>query len=225
MKKELENLKRKVLFCHRCVLYKKRKNPVFGEGSSKAKIMFIGEAPGESEDEKGKPFCGRAGKILGQALERMRLKREKIFITNLLKCRPPKNRPPKKEEIESCVPYLLKQIEIIKPKVICPLGNFSTVFIFSTLGGSAVALRRHSYGASATFARPSQPELLRRSRREGGKKYGLEKKFQTISKFHGKIFRTKKTVIIPFYHPAAVLYQQRLKKIFFKDFKVLKNLR
>jgi len=91
--------------------------------------MFIGEAPGFNEDKQGKPFVGQAGKIFDELLESVNLKREEIYITNILKCRPPANRNPTSEEIKFCTPYLEKQIEIIKPKVICCLGNFATEFI------------------------------------------------------------------------------------------------
>lgn len=120
---------KKIQKCKECDLYKTRRNPVVGEGSLNAKIMFIGEAPGFNEDKQGRPFVGQAGKILDKLLESINLKREKVYITNILKCRPPNNRNPTQEEIKSCTPYLNKQIEIIKPKIICCLGNFATDFI------------------------------------------------------------------------------------------------
>lgn len=130
MKKKLEDIKKEVLNCKKCPLSKTRINPVFGEGEETAEIMFIGEAPGYWEDQKGIPFCGAAGKILDELLESIKLKREEVFIGNLLKCRPPNNRDPKPEEIQACSPFLERQIEIIKPKVICPLGRYSMKFIF-----------------------------------------------------------------------------------------------
>ncbi|MBP9854949.1 MAG: uracil-DNA glycosylase [Candidatus Omnitrophica bacterium] len=105
---------------------------VFGEGSPDAKIFFVGEAPGRNEDLKGLPFIGSAGKILDQLLFSIDLKREDVFITSILKYRPPKNRNPKLEEIISHTPFLVEQIKIIQPKVIVPLGNFAARFI---LGG------------------------------------------------------------------------------------------
>ena len=111
--------------CQNCSLSKSRKHVVFGEGSSTAEIMFVGEAPGQNEDEKNRPFIGAAGKILSEQLNRIGLKREEVFITNVVKCRPPENRNPQTDEIASCLPYLWKQIEIIRPKVICSLGNFA----------------------------------------------------------------------------------------------------
>ncbi len=131
---KLKKIKNEVLKCRKCSLYKTRTYPVIGEGSHQAKIMFIGEGPGFNEDKTGRPFCGAAGKILDELLESAGIKREEIYICNILKCRPPNNRNPKKEEIESCTLYLERQIEIIKPKIICTLGNYSTVFIFEKFG-------------------------------------------------------------------------------------------
>lgn len=127
--KELEELKKEAENCKRCSLWKTRKNVVFGYGDINSEIMFIGEAPGKSEDEKGIPFCGRAGRILDFLFSFISFEREKVYITNLLKCRPPKNRNPKKEEIEKCKVFLEKQIKIINPKIICTLGKYSTDFI------------------------------------------------------------------------------------------------
>lgn len=130
METSLENLKNEVLNCKKCSLYKTRKNPVFGEGNLNSKIMFVGEAPGYWEDIKGIPFCGAAGEILDELLKTIGLERKNVFIANLLKCRPPENRDPKPEEILICTPFLEKQIKIIKPKIICPLGRYSMKFIF-----------------------------------------------------------------------------------------------
>ena len=134
MQKEFEKIKEEVLSCKRCPLYKTRINPVLGEGNPKAKIMFIGEAPVANEDRTGRPFCGAAGRVLDELLESVGIKRTEVYICNILKCRPPGNRPPKAEEIRACTPYLERQIEIIKPEVICTLGNFATSFIFKKYG-------------------------------------------------------------------------------------------
>ena len=107
---------------------------MIGQGNHQAKIIFVGEAPGASENLTGIPFCGAAGKILDELLESVDIKRGDIYIANILKCRPPGNRNPEKKEIEACTPYLEKQIEIINPKVICALGNFSTGFILEKYG-------------------------------------------------------------------------------------------
>ncbi|HDN85831.1 MAG: uracil-DNA glycosylase [Candidatus Omnitrophota bacterium] len=134
MKGVLKKIEEEILYCRKCNLWRERKNPVVGEGSWEAKIMFVGEAPGANEDEKGIPFCGAAGKILDELLNTIGIKREEIYITNILKCRPPQNRNPKEEEIIACSPYLDRQIEIIKPEIICCLGNFSTFYIMKKFG-------------------------------------------------------------------------------------------
>jgi uracil-DNA glycosylase len=130
----LEQVRKRVMECKRCDLYKTRNNPVFGEGSKTATIMFIGEAPGFNEDRQGRPFVGRAGKILDELLASVHLKREDIYIANILKCRPPDNRNPERHEIESCSEYLDAQIEAISPKVLVPLGNFAFQFLCQKYG-------------------------------------------------------------------------------------------
>jgi uracil-DNA glycosylase family 4 len=113
--------------CTRCPeLAATRKTVVFGAGNANAELMFVGEAPGASEDEQGVPFVGRAGKLLETLLEEIGLQRADVFIANTLKCRPPGNRDPLPVEIENCQDYLLRQVELIQPAVICTLGNFST---------------------------------------------------------------------------------------------------
>jgi uracil-DNA glycosylase len=113
--------------CTRCPeLAATRRTVVFGAGNADAELMFVGEAPGASEDEQGLPFVGRAGKLLSRLLEEIGLEREQTFICNVLKCRPPRNRDPQPIEIENCREYLLRQVELIAPSVICSLGNFST---------------------------------------------------------------------------------------------------
>jgi uracil-DNA glycosylase family 4 len=113
--------------CVRCAeLAATRQNVVFGAGNADADLMFIGEAPGASEDERGLPFVGRAGKLLETLLQEIQLERKDVFIGNVLKCRPPGNRDPQPLEIENCREYLYRQVELIQPRVICTLGNFST---------------------------------------------------------------------------------------------------
>ncbi len=128
---ELFEVMREVKRCKRCPLHKHRKNPVFGEGNDEASIMLVGEAPGKKEDETGRPFVGAAGKYLTNALRELGVDRTEVYITNAVKCRPPQNRKPTKKEIEACRPYLLKQMEIIKPQVIICLGNSAA---YSLLG-------------------------------------------------------------------------------------------
>jgi len=126
----LEELKKIVLNCHLCDLAKTRKNVVFGEGNPHATLMFIGEGPGASEDETGRPFVGRAGQLLTKMIENvLELKREDVYIANIVKCRPPNNRVPTENEAKTCMPYLLKQIEIIKPKILVALGSTSYKYL------------------------------------------------------------------------------------------------
>lgn len=135
-------------------------NLVFGEGNMDCEVLFVGEAPGEEEDKQKRPFVGRSGQLLTKMIESLGWKREDVYITNIVKRRPPENRDPLPEEIEAYKPYLSKQIEIINPKIIVTLGRFSMNYFL--------------------------PEAK-------------------ISKDQGTVFRTKERVIIPFFHPAAVL--------------------
>lgn len=111
--------------CTACDLSKTRKNIVFGDGNLKAKIMIVGEAPGASEDEQGKPFVGRAGQLLTNMLRSIGINREEVYITNILKCRPPENRDPTADEIKKCMPFLKKEIEMVEPKIILTLGKIA----------------------------------------------------------------------------------------------------
>lgn len=121
----LEDLNNQVLKCEKCALSKARTNVVPGEGNHKAEIMFIGEGPGQKEDELGRPFVGAAGKLLDKLIESIGLEREDVFIANVVKCRPPNNRDPSPEEVEACKNWLDKQVEIIKPRLIVLLGRHS----------------------------------------------------------------------------------------------------
>src|SRR6056297_2494154 len=125
---ELNELNNQIKNCQKCNLHETRSNSVPGQGNPNADIMFVGEAPGFNEDKQGIPFVGRAGKILDKLLQSINLSRENIYIANILKCRPPQNRNPSQEEIKICTHYLDKQISIIKPKIICTLGNYATQF-------------------------------------------------------------------------------------------------
>lgn len=112
--------------CQRCQLASGRTQVVFGTGNPQASIMFVGEAPGFYEDREGVPFVGAAGKLLTELLQSIGLKRSDIYIANVIKCRPPNNRDPLPDEIDTCKPFLLQQIELIQPKLVCTLGNFAT---------------------------------------------------------------------------------------------------
>jgi DNA polymerase len=128
----LESLYQAVCGCLRCPLGKTRTNFVFGDGNPNADIMFIGEAPGADEDAQGLPFVGRAGKLLTKMINAIKCERQDVYIGNILKCRPPQNRDPQAGEIEACEPILLRQIDIIKPKVICALGRISAQTLLRT---------------------------------------------------------------------------------------------
>jgi len=132
--KKLEEIKEEVILCQKCPLYLTRHLPVIGEGNHDAEIMFIGEAPGFNEDRTGHPFWGKAGKIFDELLSKIGMKRESVYICNILKCRPPQNRNPKTEEMKACSSFLDRQIEIIEPKLICTLGNFSSKYILEKFG-------------------------------------------------------------------------------------------
>lgn len=122
----LDDLRREVEGCTRCPLHATRTRAVFGEGDCGAELMFVGEAPGYHEDQQGRPFVGAAGKLLEELLASIGLTRQQVFIANVLKSRPPNNRDPRPEEIDACRPYLWRQIELIRPKVLCTLGNHAT---------------------------------------------------------------------------------------------------
>jgi uracil-DNA glycosylase family 4 len=137
IEKEIKQIEQDVTNCRRCDLWKTRNNPVAGEGAVTAKVMFIGEAPGYNEDMQDRPFVGKAGKILDELLHSVGLERKEIYITNILKCRPLKNRNPLWKEIKACTSYLDKQIMTIKPKVIVTLGNFASSYVLEKFGFQA----------------------------------------------------------------------------------------
>jgi uracil-DNA glycosylase len=176
----LESIKKEVIQCVLCGLSITRKNAVPGSGSINRKIILIGEAPGKNEDETGSPFVGSAGKILDQALIDARIERKEIYITNVVKCRPPNNRVPTDEEIRICTSeYLKKEIDIISPKIICILG--------------ATALK----------------SLL-----------GLK----SMTPYRGKIVKRPPLKYFITYHPAATIYNNKLKQIFFEDIQKLAKI-
>ncbi len=140
-----------VVICVKCDLWKTRRNAVPGIGNTEAKVLLIGEAPGESEDFKGEPFVGSAGKFLDELLSQIGLSRNDVFITNIVKCRPPSNRDPLPIEIETCTPYLNRQIGIIEPKLIVTLGRHSTQYLFSKTNLPFYSITRahgRAYGTS-----------------------------------------------------------------------------
>ena len=131
---KLSLIAEKIAVCKRCPLHLNRTNPVPGEGDCASRIMLIGEAPGRNEDLEGRPFVGRAGSLLEELLKSIGLDRKDVFITNVVKCRPPRNRDPRPEEITACLPFLVEQIKIIQPRVIITLGRHAGSTIFRLAG-------------------------------------------------------------------------------------------
>jgi uracil-DNA glycosylase len=147
-REDLVALYREASGCVRCPLHEGRTNVVFGNGNADADLMFVGEAPGHHEDLQGLPFVGRAGRLLDELLGEIGLSRTDVFVCNTLKCRPPGNRDPQPDEIDTCKPYLNRQIELIEPKVICTLGNFASKL-----------LTRSNRGITSVHGRPQVHEL------------------------------------------------------------------
>ena len=185
---ELVNL---MLNCTRCKLHTSRRRVVPGEGPLNARVMIIGEAPGEREDEEGRPFVGAAGQLLNKLLSSVGIRREEVYITNVVKCRPPNNRDPEPDEIEACRPYLVTQILMIRPQVIICLG-------------------RHSAREVLTMA--GYPE----------------KSVSNISSIRGRVFNARigdlNVKVLPTYHPAAALYNPRLRGVIEEDLRKVREL-
>ncbi|MFT4311892.1 MAG: uracil-DNA glycosylase [Candidatus Woesearchaeota archaeon] len=182
----LEQIRTDILEQLHCPLKDAATNLVFGKGNPHATILIIGEAPGAKEDQAGEPFVGRAGKELDALLGHIGLSVQEVYIANILKYRPPKNANPTVEQMRNHTPYLLRQIDCIKPKIIVTLGNFATKFVLSGFDVSNM------------------------------------KNIDTISKIHGQkhqILIHKKTYLVfPQYHPAALLYNPKLREIVKEDF-------
>jgi len=138
--KPFDSLKAEIEKCDACLLCKGAKNRVVGEGNLNAAVVFVGEAPGRSEDETGRPFVGSAGKLLDKLFSNASLKRGDVFISNIVKCRPPNNRKPKKDEIEACSSHLEKLLGLIRPKVVAPMGNSSLEYFYEKYGLEGVVI-------------------------------------------------------------------------------------
>ena len=139
----LTELRDRAHVCTDCALAETRTNVVFGVGDPEARLMFVGEAPGKNEDLEGEPFVGAAGKLLDQLLLEIGLRRDEVYIANVLKCRPPGNRDPRQEEIDACKGYLREQIRLIEPEVVMTLGNFATKLLLQTETGITRMRGRH----------------------------------------------------------------------------------
>jgi len=204
----LKKIKEEVVSCKKCPLgnVRRRENyyPVIGEGSHNTKIMFVGEAPGMNEAKTGRPFCGRAGNILTELLNSVGIKRKEVYITNILKDRPPNNRDPQTEEIEACTPYLEKQIEAISPEIICTLGNFATRFIF----------KKYKLG-----------DKLQGISKIHGEEFSIASEDSGQDSLFFKKAKKKTEKIVAFYHPAVATYNPNMKQALKKDFEILKKFK
>lgn len=192
MTKKLLEISEEIRKCKKCDLALTRKNAVPGEGYKNARIMIIGQAPGKEEDLCGKPFVGRAGKFLENALKKFNKKREDFFITSIIKCYPPKNRKPKQHEINTCLPYTIKQIETIKPKAILLLGETSTA-IFNKLFNKLF---------KKLFKKPY--------------KYLNKNKFTLL---RGKFIKKDSITYFTTFHPSAAMRFPKIRKRFYSDLK------
>ncbi len=165
---EFLEFRRKVLACEKCTLARGRTQVVFGAGRPGAPLMFVGEAPGEEEDRQGEPFVGRAGQLLTKTLLKMGVDRERVYIANILKCRPPGNRAPQFEEMAACMPYLLKQIQFVRPRILCALGNVAAQALLNT-GKGISQLRGRYFEAHGLKIFPAfHPAYVLRNMREKG---------------------------------------------------------
>lgn len=185
----LEEIARRIAVCRRCRLHETRTNPVPGEGNPCAKVVFVGEAPGRNEDLQGRPFVGAAGKLLTRLLEENGMDRESVFITNIVKCRPPGNRDPRDDEVEACIVYLDEQLAAIRPRLVVMLGRHSARHLLKRyLGlsvGSIMAIRGRAYRGEAPWG---------------------------------------EAVFFPTLHPAAALYNPKLRSLLEKDFREIARL-
>ncbi|MEM9243536.1 MAG: uracil-DNA glycosylase [Pseudomonadota bacterium] len=181
-KNDWARLEQQVAECRLCGLEKSRTQTVFGSGSRQASLMIIGEAPGADEDRQGKPFVGRAGQLLTLMLEAIGIQREDVFITNILKCRPPNNRDPSPHEVRCCTPYLQQQINFIQPKVMVALGRIAAHFLLET-NASLGSMRGkfHYYGEQKTpLFITYHPAYLLRSPGQKAKSYADLRQIKTF---------------------------------------------
>ena len=163
-KAELKRIREEIGDCTRCKLHAGRTNLVFGVGNPKADLMFVGEAPGRDEDIKGEPFVGRAGQLLTKIIEAIDLDRDDVYIANVIKCRPPQNRNPEPDEVETCEPFLFSQIDAIQPRVIVALGAFAVRTLLRDDKTPISKLRGQQYSYRGTILIPTfHPAYLLRS--------------------------------------------------------------
>jgi len=163
----LEQIRQDLGDCRRCKLAPTRKTIVFGEGNPHAELVFIGEGPGADEDEQGLPFVGRAGKLLNRMMEAVGLKRQDVYICNVVKCRPPMNRTPEKDEVDACSPFLYRQIEAIKPRLICCLGAPAVRTVLGIKEGiTKIRGQFYTFGSAKALATVHPAYVLRNPREE-----------------------------------------------------------
>jgi DNA polymerase len=216
MSPPLEEVRKELGDCRRCKLHRTRRTLVFGEGNKKAILMIIGEGPGYEEDVQGRPFVGRAGQLLTKILQSIHLPREEVYITNIIKCRPPQNRNPEPEEIQNCYPFLLKQIHAIQPQIICALGTFAAQTLLKT-NVKITTLRGRFYeftplespaihgGDINKSSIPLAESSLRHTKGEG-------KAPSFLTGFAG-------IKVVPTYHPAYLLRNPERKREVWEDMK------
>lgn len=189
----LEFVREELGDCRRCKLHERRTNIVFGVGNPQARLIFVGEGPGEDEDLQGEPFVGRAGQLLTKMIEAMGLKREDVYICNVVKCRPPGNRQPQPDEILTCRPFLEKQIDTIKPEIIVALGTHAAQTLLNTTEKiSALRGRFHRYRNNILLMPTFHPSYLLRSPEK--KKEVWEDMKTVLTKLGLKIPESKKSV-------------------------------
>lgn len=185
-KNRFSSLEERIKSCQRCHLHQTRHHAVPGEGNRQAELMFVGEAPGREEDIQGRPFVGKAGELLTKIIKAMTFTRDEVYITNVVKCRPPKNRNPQKQEIMACYPYLLEQIELIKPKVIVALGKVAANFFIPGETG-IMKLRGNFYDFQGIPVMPTfHPSYLIRNERDRERKRMVWEDMQQVMKLLGR---------------------------------------
>ena len=163
----LETIRAELGDCRRCKLHSGRTQIVFGVGHPLAKLVFVGEAPGRDEDLQGEPFVGQAGQLLTRIIQAIQLKREEVYIANIIKCRPPENRNPEPDEIAACEPFLVKQLQVIRPRLICALGTFAAqTLLKSEEKISSLRGRFHQYQGIPVMPTYHPAYLLRNSNRK-----------------------------------------------------------
>jgi len=183
MTRTLAEVAQEASTCTKCRLATTRTHVVFGVGDPDADVLFIGEAPGQNEDKQGEPFVGAAGQLLTRMLGEIGLAREQVYIANILKCRPPGNRDPQEDEIETCTPWLIEQISLIQPQVIVTLGNFATKFVLQTQTG-ITRMRGSVYPWHGRTVIPTfHPAAVLRGGGEKGRQFGeLQEDFALIKR-------------------------------------------